>query len=559
MLIDEKQISDQNEIAECFNEYFSSIGSKISDSIPESSVQFEQYLQGSFSNSFFLRDTCPSDIEKIIKSLKNTSGGEDGIPSSVLKSVSDIVATPLSYLFNNCFEIGYFPGKLKLARVVPIFKAGSKKNMNNFRPISILSTISKIFEKYLYEQFNLFINKYNIISQEQCGFREKTSTSVSIAKFLKNVVDSLDSGDYCIGVFLDLCKAFDVVDHEILLKKLEHYGFRGRVLSLIRSYLSDRVQYVSLGKANSTQRTNCIGVPQGSVLGPLFFILFINDIIHSSNSLLFNLFADDTSIFCRGKNIEELYALCNSELQNVNSWIVANKLSLNNEKTVYILFSGKKSILNLPSLKISHSLISQVKTTKFLGIIIDEKLSWIPQINMVYSAISRTIGILFKIKFVLPKNILKLLYYSLVFPYLSYGIIFWGSAANVHFNQIFLLQKRAVRLITNSKFLDHTGPLFKSNSILKLTDIRKLEIGKFVYNDLEYRNILDLSLSTAIHRYPTRFNLNFYIPRVRTELAKRFLRFQAVQLWNSLPENIQNSRTIDIFKYRLKLFLFQPY
>ena len=302
-----------------------------------------------------------------------------------------------------------------------------------------------------------------------------------------------------------------------------------------------------------------LGVPQGSVLGPLFFLLYINDIVNSTNLFSFNLFADDTSLFCKNSDINNLFSVCNRELENVNSWIIANKLSLNTDKTVFMLFSGKHRISTIPDLFFAGASISHVEQTKFLGIIIDRKLSWIPQIEAVCSKLSRNIGLIYKVRNLLTEKTLKILYYSFIYPFLYYGIVFWGGSAKIHFNRVFKLQKRAVRVITGRGYLDHTAPLFKSHFLLKLSDIYSLEIGKFMYVDQHTRNIFNLTLRSSVHNHNTR-NINLLsLPYISTSRSGKFLKFMGVKVWNSLPEDFKNSTTIAAFKIKYKTHLLNQY
>ena len=557
--MDGRCVTDGVEVVESFNNFFSNIGEDLASTLPESQNSFHSYLSGNYPSSFFIRRMLPSDVERIISKSKKSSGGFDEIPSRILKSVSPSISGPISILVNLCVSKGYFPTNLKLAKVSPIHKSGTKDNMNNFRPISLLPSISKIFEFYLYEQLLSYLDRFEIITSEQCGFRKNTSTSVCIANFLKKVVECLDRGEYCVGIFMDLRKAFDLVNHEILLGKMEHYGIRGTALSLFTSYLTGRTQYVEIKGFASPKRSVSLGVPQGSVLGPLLFLLYINDIVNSTNLFSFNLFADDTTLFCENSNPNNLLSVCNRELDKVNSWIIANRLSLNTEKTVFMLFSGKKRVGTIPELFFAGRPICHVEETKFLGIIIDRNLTWIPQVKAVCSKVSRNIGVIYKVHNLLTEKTLKMLYYSFIYPFLYYGIIFWGGTAKTRFNRVFRLQKRAVRVITGSGYLDHTAPLFKSHFLLKLSDIYSLEIGKFMYNDQHTRNIFSLTPRSSVHHYNTRGINQLNIPAIRTSRAGNFLKSTGVKIWNSLPDEFKDSTTVAAFKNKYKNHILNQY
>ena len=236
---------------------------------------------------------------------------------------------------------------MKIAKVVPIYKKGESLDTSNYRPISLLSSISKILEKIVYSRTIKFIRSFDLLSNSQFGFRQKHSTTHAILYLINHIATAVDDHLHTLGIFLDLSKAFDTIDHEILLSKLSHYGIRGKALEWFRSYLTGRKQFVSLNGTNSNFKNITCGVPQGSLLGPLLFILYINDFQNSSNLLSFILFADDTSVFFSHKNPNTLVDTVNTELSRIHEWICCNKLSLNVLKTHGMFFSN--SISRLPS------------------------------------------------------------------------------------------------------------------------------------------------------------------------------------------------------------------
>ena len=372
-------------------------------------------------------------------------------------------------MINESLLTGIVPDKLKIAKITPLFKSGDPKSYNNYRPISILPCLSKIYEKVIYIRLIYFINKNKILSKCQYGFRSNHSTSLAVVDFLEKMITSIDKGYYSLGVFLDLSKAFDTVNHKILLTKLEFYGVRGVALKWFENYLSNRKQYVEYKNEKSKLfEINC-GVPQGSILGHILFLLYFNDIINSTEHLSFTLFADDTNVFYKSKSLDELNKTVNKELTNLSPWFRSNKLSLNINKTKFILFTNKKKVNNnLINIKIDSEEIKRVSVTKFLGMIIDEHLTWKPQIKHLSSKISRNIGSINKIKYYLPKHALKTLYYSMIYPYLLYGNIVWASTYKTNINRLQILQKKAIRIITNSDYLSHTSDLFEKEKILTI-------------------------------------------------------------------------------------------
>ena len=303
---------------------------------------------------------------------------------------------------------------------------------------------------------------------------------MAISLIIENLTDANDEKKFTTGVFVDLKKAFDTIDHNILLKKLDHYGIRGIANSWIRSYLSERNQFVSLDDFNSSLMDITFGVPQGSILGPQLFIIYINDICNVSNVLKLVLFADDTNIFCSGKNLTSLCETVSQELDKLNIWFRVNKLSLNISKTNFIIFGNRKHT-DQANITINKINIERVYVTKFLGVLIDHKLNWKAHIDNICSKIARNISIIYKASKVLNTHSLRSLYCTLILPYLNYCAENWGNTYETNLNRIFLKQKRAIRIITKSSFYDHTNPLFNSLNILKLKDLIELKNAIFMY------------------------------------------------------------------------------
>ena len=296
---------------------------------------------------------------------------------------------------------GVVPLKMKIAKVVPIFKKGDAKLMSNYRPISLLTSFSKLLEKIIYLRTVKFLSMSNVFSQFQFGFREKHTTSHAILHFVDKIANALDNQMHTIGIFLDYSKAFDTVDHNILLSKLDHYGIRGTALNWFKSYLADRKQFVSVNGIDSDLSDVICGVPQGSLLGPLLFILYINDFQYASDVVSVILFADDSNIFLSHKDPKTLLNTINTELHKITTWIHANKLSLNLKKTNYMLFSN--SVTNLPGdISFDNVLINRVNSTKFLGLHIDESLNWKTHINNLCKLLSKNTGVLNRLKLYLP-------------------------------------------------------------------------------------------------------------------------------------------------------------
>uniref|UniRef100_A0A672GN57 Reverse transcriptase domain-containing protein n=1 Tax=Salarias fasciatus TaxID=181472 RepID=A0A672GN57_SALFA len=286
---------------------------------------------------------------------------------------------------------------MKIAKVIPLFKKGNKNDVSNYRPISLLPQLSKILEKLFVIRLNKFIVKHNILSNNQYGFRTNHSTATAIMELAEEITNAMDKKRFLVSVFVDLQKAFDTLDHDILLYKLYKYGIRGVAHKWVKSYLKDRKQFVQINDIKSKNGNVTCGVPQGSVLGPVLFLLYINDIDTASSLLKCILFADDTTLYYAGDNINEVLEIVEKEFQNVIKWFNTNKLSLNISKTKYMIFSYRRTDVDT-TLTVEGIEIERTNEIKFLGVLLDEQLTWKSHIEYVKTKISQTIAVLYKLK-----------------------------------------------------------------------------------------------------------------------------------------------------------------
>jgi exonuclease III len=556
-------VSEPKDVADKFNIFFSSIGSELASKIPSSAVPFENYLSGSFPDTIVLLPTSRTEIINITALLSNkTSYGIDEVPLTLLKKIIDPIAQVLSNLINSSFEIGHFPQELKRAKVCPIFKSGLVSQVSNYRPISILNSISKIYEKAMFHRLTNYLDKYNILIKNQYGFRSSHSSYMALLDLYNKLSLAADEKLVTVGVFIDLQKAFDSLDHTILLSKLKHYGIRGRAYDWLTSYLYKRDQYVCLNGVSSTMRPITCGVPQGSIIGPLLFIIYINDIINCAPSLHFLLFADDTNLLMSGRSCDDVMARINPELSNLSMWFCANKLSLNVTKTNYILFGSKRSFIpnNNFRIIINNSDIVRVHEVKFLGVLIDEELSWKSHTASVAAKLSRNVGVLYKLKSVIDKNTLLTLYYALIQPHLMYCVIVWGGSSQTALDKLTKLQKRAVRIVSGSSYLSHTNPLFRQLNLLNLSDLYKKEIITFMYrckNNLLPPCCHNLIKPAKPPLYGLRSHNDFEHLYCRTAMRQASIAVQGPILWNVIPASMKLAATLSIFKQQLSIYLLQ--
>ena len=464
-----------------------------------------------------------------------------------------MVITPtLTKIINKCIEMAVFPDNLKTAEVIPVFKKGDKRQVTNYRPISLLSPFSKIYERHLHTQIINFINKHNILHPFQYGFRKNYSTEQAINQISEQLISNMEDKLYSCAVFLDLAKAFDTIDHQILINKLHHYGIRGLAGQLIKNYLSNRTQRTKINNVFSNYNNITSGIPQGSILGPLLFILYINDMPHSSNFIV-RLFADDACLILANKDQKLLEITVNQELQKIEDWIQINKLTVNYEKSKFVIFNRKNSTKQF-RIKMQGNQIEQLTDIKYLGIQLDDKLNWKKQINRVKTKLSSASYIIAKSKNYLDQQTLKLLYYTLAFPHINYCLTAWGGTYKTTLQPIVKLQNRIIRIISYNSFLCPTKPLYLHHKILPFNQLYKLNtlilIHKIKNKTISgYTNILQL---TNTHNYNTRISSsnNYYQHYNRTTHGQSTSSVKGTKFWQTIPVELKE---LPLYKFKCKL------
>ena len=489
-------ITDKTDLSNNFNSFFANIGANLSSDIKYAGNKtISSYLKQRVICSFQFECVPTTEVTKIIKNLASkNSSGHDGISARFIKRILEIITPPLTHIINQSLCTGIFPDRLKIAKVIPLFKKGDQHILDNYQPISLLPVISKVFEKIVSDQLYKYFTDNDLIFTSQYGFRKLHSTELASIELIDRIAQYMDSGKLPLSIFLNLSKAFDTLDHSILLDKLKFYGISNTPLKWFQSYLRSRQQFVEFDGTCSGITFINTGVPQGSILGPLLFLIYMNDIHTASDKFDMILYADDTNLisplcsfnssFSGTKNdVKHVFEQINIELTNIQEWLNIDKLSLNVRKTKYMIFHHyQRNITNIsPTLKINCEPIERVTEFNFLWLTIDEHLSWKPHIQKISNKIARTLGIMCRLKNFLPTDILRILYNSLILPHLQYSVLSWGFKMG----RLDKLQKRAVRIISNSRYNSHTDPLFKKLNLLKLKDLFELNVLKLFY---KYRN-----------------------------------------------------------------------
>ena len=574
LMVDDEKIENSLEIAIKFNDFFVNIGPALSEKIKSPNKSFDSFLKKQITCTFHFDTLTPNDVLKAIQKLKpKSSTGHDGISTKLLKRAGPTLSTVLALIINQSLFSGIFPDQLKIAKIIPLYKKGDSHVLDNYRPISLLPALSKVFERVVFKQLYTYFTSKKLLYKSQYVFREDHSTELAALEFIDKISEDLDNGRIPIALFLDLSKAFDTLNHEILLAKLKYYGIQNKELSWFHSYLTDRKQYVEMDGSRSPNLTITTGVPQGSILGPLLFIIYMNDIHEASDIFHSILYADDTTLstpLCAFKipltvsQINSLSTKINAEMSKIHDWLCINKLSLNLSKTKYMIFHNRQrkiSHIDL-NLEINNVILERVSHFNFLGVTIDEHLSWKQHVCKLANKLSRSIGVMNKLKRFLPSHIMLTLYNTMILPHLQYSILCWGHCAT----RISKLQKKAVRIISHSKYNAHTNPLFKTLHLLKLDDIVKYFTVKFYYklqhNKLPVYFEHLFSTNAMVHTYHTRQSENLHRSIVKTTTATRSIRHSLPRLIPEISKSILdkiNTHSYPGFSKYAKHFMIDQY
>ena len=543
-------VNDPKTLAETFATQFNLTHKPLRDC----SVQ-----EGRYFPTLFLDPVDPQEIFNILMGLPNKySSGIDEIPIYVIKFAGKFLAEPLADITNECLSTQVFPEDLKKAKLVPVFKKGDCQNVSNYRPVSLLPAVSKVFERVIYNRLMNHLIRHQILSQNQFGFIPKRSTEMAIYNVITYITEQIDNNRKVAGLYFDLSKAFDTVEHQLLLNILNKYGIRGAAATLIESYMTNRKQTVFISKDGDWCRSSTTkivqGVPQGSILGPILFLLYVNGLEGELSTAMVFQYADDTSVVIARDTLEALSRDCSGAAESMKLWCEGNHLKLNSNKTGLVTFS--KSLERMESVLVwldGHS-IPRVEQIKFLGLNLDSTLNWEKHISSMGSRLSSLCGLVRRLRDTVSIDSIRLLYFGQIQSIINYGIIFWGSSRVAM--DIFRMQKSIIRCIFKLHPRTSCRPYFLRFGILTVPSLYFKALVMFVKKNRHYFPTNGSHYAEDMVML-TRHRDDLRIPLHNSSFYERGPYYRALKAFGLLPANIKQMGNDNIFKRSLNQWLSQ--
>lgn len=547
---------DTGHIEENFNNFYADSIERIANSIDD--IPEDEDIQNEVTETtqlFEFKTISLNKLKNIIFSLNNKSTADDLLNVKLLKEIFDSVGYPLLNLINTSLKTGQIPTSLKISVIVPVPKVQNPNQASEYRPINLVFIVDKILEIVVTEQLRDYFEKNKLLCNAQSGFRQRHSCETSLQLVCANWRKEMNDGSVVLSVFVDLKRAFETIDRSRLIRKLSEYGVTRVALKWIENYLADRYHKTKIKNKTSSKISSLYGVPQGSVLGPLLFIIYVNDINYVLKNSYVNLFADDTLISVSGKNHAEITNIMNNELCILYRWLCVNKLKLNNDKTKCMVLGTKvnchKYLSNGHVIQINSTNIDFVKQIKYLGIILDPQLTFAQHVDYLCKKIGKKIAFLRRISCDLTQWSKLIIYNTIIYPHFNYCFSLLFSCSKSDINRLQLLHNKGMRVILNcdrctsiKDMLDQLGWISVEQSIEKAVLVLIYKIDKnLVPNYLR----LFLVKRSELHNYPVRSAENYSIDLTKLSFLKKSLFIDGLRLYNALPTEIKNSANVKVF------------
>lgn len=554
-------IVNPQDVAEAFNKFFVTASNELlrltyGDSLKDHNCK----LPLPQTSSMYWSPVSEDEVKEIVLNCNNkTSTGFDDIPMIAVKACVDIIAKPLTDIFNSSFKLGVYPNLMKISKVIAIHKKGDVTDKSNFRPIALSSCFAKIFETLVKRRLVCYLETFNIFCENQYGFIRGKSTLAAVISYIEVILNSIDSRECNGTVYCDMTKAFDLVCHHKLLMKMENYGIRGVVLQWFESYLSDRSQYVVVTHSEGSKRQSyssshknvSVGVPQGSVLGPILFLLYVNDLCINVPDATIVMFADDFTLLNHDSDFINMEFRMNSSISQLRNWLEANGLIMNASKTNVMSINARNNgkEQSVPCVLFNDCKLNESNCTKFLGIWVDKYLNWHDHVDKLANRLSSACFMIRVVRECIGLNAAMSVYFAHFESILRYGILLWGNSSYLNYIRVFRIQKKALRIIANVDYRHTCRNLFKQMSIMTLASL-------YIYEAVLYVkcNLSKFPANNNVHSHNTRTWGHLHRYNCRLGVKHNSIFVVGIKLYNNLPLFLRNINDLLKFKLAVKKF-----
>ena len=561
--LDGKIVTSDQEKAEIFNEHFSSIGQKLADRLPDAEYQNSSSLINRVTPTVMDINITYESVSQGLLNLKpDKACGPDKVSPKLLKSAGRALIPSLLSLYNSSAKSNSVPNQWKNANVLSLYKKDDETEKGNYRPISLLCVPGKLLETCVSSTITNHLTDHHLSHPHQWAYKKGHSTELLLVKMTEEWRRALDNNLVVGVVFVDFRKAFDSISHPVLLRKLQELGVSGNLWSWIKNYLSNRHQVTVINGHTSRSLPVKFGVPQGSVLGPILFSLFCNDLpdINDSKEGKIFMYADDTTLYAIAPNHDLVAIILNKMLEKLFKWCCQNRLTPHPDKTELMLMSRKKFIGPLQCIKLGGSTIKQVKFTRCLGLQIDCNLNWNSHVSELILSFTQKLNLLKSLYF-LPINAKLDFYFKVVLPSINYGILVWGSCGKTLFNELEKIHVRAAKVILGLDWYTPGKDVLAKAKWFTLNTMYKQQLLFFSYK--HYYNLLPKEMQSLLiktsHSYELRDKITYVVPKPNTEYLKKSISYQAVTLWNSVDKELKSTNSLARFKKAVKALYQLPY